>query len=95
MKGEEREIFIKKLIYKAWYRGCKETDRLIGTFAKKYLNDFSDEELIQFENILDISDQDLYNYLNRSEQPPEDIMALSAFKRLYDYDYFAEALEGV
>ena len=38
------EIFKKKLIYRAGYRGTKEMDILLSSFVNKYINDF-DENL--------------------------------------------------
>ena len=34
------EIFKKKLIYRAGYRGTKEMDILLSSFVNKYINNF-------------------------------------------------------
>ena len=39
------EIFKKKLIYRAGYRGTKEMDILLSSFVNKYINKF-DEDLL-------------------------------------------------
>ena len=39
------EIFKKKLIYRAGYRGTKEMDILLSSFVNKYINSF-DENLL-------------------------------------------------
>ena len=36
----ELEIFKKKLLYRASYRGTKEMDILLSSFVKKYINTF-------------------------------------------------------
>ena len=36
----ELEIFKKKLIYRAGYRGTKEMDILLSTFVNKNIDDF-------------------------------------------------------
>ena len=54
----------KKIIYRSNYRGTKEMDKLLGAFAKKYINNLSDDDLVKLEKLLDIDDSNLYNFLN-------------------------------
>ncbi len=54
----------KKIIYRSNYRGTREMDKLLGAFAKKYINDLSDDDLVKLEKLLDIDDSNLYNFLN-------------------------------
>ena len=58
------EIFKKKLIYRAGYRGTKEMDILLTEFVKKYLNSFNDEQLRQLEKFLEFEDEIIYNFYN-------------------------------
>ena len=60
----ELEIFKKKLLYRASYRGTKEMDILLTTFVKKYLNIFNDEQLKQLEKFLEFEDEIIYNFYN-------------------------------
>ena len=39
---EKLEIFKKKLLYRATYRGKKELDILLTNFVKKYINQLND-----------------------------------------------------
>ena len=57
----------KKIIYRSNYRGTKEMDKLLGAFTKKYINDLSENDLVKLENLLDIDDSNLYNFLNGLE----------------------------
>ena len=57
----------KKIIYRSNYRGTKEMDKLLGAFAKKYINDLSDADLHKLEKLLDIDDSNLYKFLNGLE----------------------------
>ena len=55
----------KKILYRSNYRGTKELDILLSSFVKKYIDDFSYEELIDLNNFLSIEDEKIYNfYLN-------------------------------
>ena len=62
--SEELEIFKKKLLYRASYRGTKEMDILLTKFVKKYLNVFSHEQLKQLEKFLEFEDEIIYNFYN-------------------------------
>jgi len=39
-------------------------DKLLGSFTKKYINKFNNEELLELEKLLDIDDDNLYNFYN-------------------------------
>jgi len=52
----------KKIIYRSNYRGTKEMDKLLGSFTKYYINKLNTDELLNLEKLLDIDDDNLYNY---------------------------------
>ena len=62
--NEELEIFKKKLLYRASYRGTKEMDILLTKFVKKYLNTFDYDQLKQLEKFLEFEDEIIYNFYN-------------------------------
>ena len=54
----------KKIIYRSNYRGTKEMDKLLGAFTKKYINKLNNDDLIDLEKLLDLDDDNLYNFYN-------------------------------
>jgi|TARA_B100001059_G_C17421304_1_gene373327 antitoxin CptB len=54
----------KKIIYRSNYRGTKEMDKLLGSFTKKYVNELIVKDLIDLEKLLNIDDNNLYNFYN-------------------------------
>ena len=54
----------KKIIYRSNYRGTKEMDKLLGAFTNKYLDQLEDEDLNQLIKLLEIDDNNLYNFYN-------------------------------
>ena len=58
------EIFKKKLIYRAGYRGTKEMDILLSSFVNKYINDFDENFLTELEKFLDFEDEIILNFYN-------------------------------
>ncbi|MGL9732176.1 MAG: succinate dehydrogenase assembly factor 2 [Wolbachia sp.] len=69
----DTSLLRKKLMYRSWHRGCKETDMLLGYFALKYLNKFSLNELIEYEKIVDLDDYELYCYITRKANLPSNL----------------------
>jgi antitoxin CptB len=74
------EIRRKRLRFRAWHRGTRETDLLFGGFADRHLTTFNSEQLDRLERLLENSDPDLYAWLTRRETTPSehdnDVMAL-------------------
>ena len=60
----EIEQLKKKIIYRSNYRGTKEMDKLLGAFTKKHINQLEEEDLIQLVELLEIDDNNLYNFYN-------------------------------
>ena len=54
----------KKIIYRSNYRGTKEMDKLLGAFTNKYLNQLDYEDLNELIKLLEIDDNNLYNFYN-------------------------------
>ncbi len=60
----------KKLRFRAWRRGFREIDLILGGFADQKLPDLSSVGLDEFERLLDAPDQDVYAWINGQEAPP-------------------------
>ena len=58
----DKEILKKKIIYRSLHRGTKEMDLLLGTFVKKYINQFSYIELKDLEKLIFMEDGILYKW---------------------------------
>ena len=54
----------KKIIYRSNYRGTKEMDKLLGAFTNKYLDQLEHKDLNQLIQLLEIDDNNLYNFYN-------------------------------
>jgi antitoxin CptB len=61
---------VKKLKFRAWRRGFREADLILGPFADVHLAGFSDGELSAFEILLDQPDQLLYAWIIGTEPTP-------------------------
>ncbi len=60
------ELLRKKILYRSEYRGITETELLLNSFIKKYIDDFSIVELKQLDDLLNVDDDNLFKwYLNK------------------------------
>ncbi len=59
------EIFKKKLIYRAGYRGTKEMDILLSKFVNKYIDTFDENHLLDLEKFLNYEDEIILDYYNK------------------------------
>jgi len=63
---------LKKLKFRAWRRGFREADLILGPFADLHVASFGPAELDAFEALLEAPDQDLYAWITgREPAPPE------------------------
>jgi antitoxin CptB len=60
----------KRLKFRSWHRGTRELDLLLGPFADRFLNDFTDAEMADYEALLILPDPDVYNWILGQAEPP-------------------------
>ena len=60
--NNELEIFKKKLIYRAGYRGTKEMDILLSSFVDKNIDFFNKQLLYELDKFLNFEDEVILNY---------------------------------
>lgn len=62
----------RRILFRAWRRGTREMDLIMGGFADAYVGDFSEEEVIEFERIIELPDIDLYRWINGEAPVPNE-----------------------
>ncbi len=60
----------KQVLYKSIHRGCKETDFLIGEFAKAKIETFDEEKLQLFKKLIEEDDLLIYDWILDKETVP-------------------------
>jgi antitoxin CptB len=63
----------KRLLYRAWHRGTREMDMILGQFADAHVPGMSADELGQFDDLLKENDPDIYNWITQRETPPANV----------------------
>ena len=66
----DREHRLKRLRFRAWHRGTKEADLLIGGFFDRHHGGWSDAEIDLFERLLEEQDVDIMGWATRSQPVP-------------------------
>lgn len=76
----------KRLKFRAWHRGTREADYMIGCYFDRYGASWGEAELDWFEALLDEDDVDVMAWALRTEPVPERYAgALMATMQKLDY----------
>lgn len=73
---QDRATRLKRLRIRAWRRGIRELDLLLGPFADTRPEDAPDIEV--FEQLLSENDNEIYDWFVGRESPPEQYLTLLA-----------------
>ena len=75
-KGETIDVRRRRLRFRAWHRGTREADLLIGSFADRHLDGFDAN-----------GDPDLYNWMSGGEPVPVELdTPVMALMKAHTYD---------
>jgi antitoxin CptB len=70
----------KRLLFRSWHRGTRESDLILGHFAEAYLIGFDTDQLERYEALLACDDADLFEWVSGRAAPPaaynHDVMRL-------------------
>lgn len=67
---ETRESRIKRIRYRSWHRGCKETDIILGNFCDHHIDSLDDTTLNIFDTLLDEDDANIWSWITHKTQAP-------------------------
>ena len=82
---------LRRLRFRAWHRGTKEADLLIGGFADRFAAGWNDTELRWFEALLDEQDVDVMGWAFGTIVVP-DAFGWPMMDALQRLDYVAVAM---
>ena len=64
------DIRRKRLTFRSWHRGTRESDLVLGRFADAHLAGFDDGQLDRYEVLLECADADLLDWITGRAMPP-------------------------
>ncbi len=62
----------KKLKFRAWHRGIKEMDLILGRYADEHLEQMSSIQMDQFSKLLKQADDEMYKWVSGAKDVPEE-----------------------
>jgi antitoxin CptB len=81
----ELDPYRRRILFRAWHRGIREMDLILGQFADTELAGLPDTDLAEFERILEEDDNDLFKWICGDMVLPERLLTplfarVSAFR---------------
>ncbi len=74
----------RRLLFRAWHRGIKEMDIVMGRFADAHIGTFTDEDMVALEALMTVPDQQMFACVLGAEAP-EPEFDTPMFRRLRDF----------
>jgi antitoxin CptB len=68
----DTEIRRRRLRFRAWHRGIREMDLLMGGFADAAIETLDDADLCCFEELMEVPDHDVFAWLTGQAPVPSD-----------------------
>ena len=68
--SEGLDIRRRKLLFRAWHRGLREVDLILGRFADSHIEELDEASLSEFENLMDVPDGELLAWLTGEAEVP-------------------------
>jgi len=68
--SEGLDVRRRKLLFRAWRRGVREMDLIVGRFADAYIDKFDDAALDAFERLIEVPNAELYAWVTGDRPAP-------------------------
>ena len=82
----DRDARLKRLKFRAWHRGTREADMLVGGYFDRWHEGWSADEMAWFELLLEEQDVDIIAWATGTAEVPERLQG-EMMNRLLDTDY--------
>lgn len=80
----------RRLLFRAWRRGTRELDLIMGRFLDEAITTLSEAEVEEFERLCDVPDLELYGWIVGSIPVPAEYDT-ELFRRIRDFDHAASS----
>jgi antitoxin CptB len=64
------QIRRKRLLFRSWHRGTRESDLILGRFADAHIAGFDEAQLDHYEALLECADADIFDWVSGRATPP-------------------------
>ncbi len=73
-----------RALFRAWRRGMREMDLILGGFADAHISDLGDHDLADFEALMDVPDDELYGWVTGRAEPGQEYLT-PVFQSIIDF----------
>ena len=71
----------RRTLFRAWHRGIREMDLIMGRFADSTIGELSEDELDELERLIEVPDRDLFRWITGEDETPSNYDT-ALFRRL-------------
>ena len=71
----------RRILFRAWHRGIREMDLLMGRFADAEIATMPEPDLDEFERLIEVPDRDLFRWITGEGEAPSNYDT-AVFRRL-------------
>jgi antitoxin CptB len=71
----------RKVLFRAWHRGIREMDLIMGRFADAEIGTMPEADLDEFERLIEVPDRDLFRWITGEDETPANYDT-AVFRRL-------------
>ncbi|MEZ5748664.1 MAG: succinate dehydrogenase assembly factor 2 [Caenibius sp.] len=82
----DSENRLRRIRFRAWHRGTREADYMIGGFFDRYHADWAEADIVWFEALLDEDDVDVMAWALQTQPVPERFQP-AQMQRMQRLDY--------
>jgi antitoxin CptB len=79
----------RRILFRAWHRGMRELDLIMGRFAQSAIAQLTADELVDFENLMEVPDRELLAWVTGETDVQADFDT-ALFRRLRDFNRLGE-----
>jgi antitoxin CptB len=89
LSSDGLEPLRKKLLFRAWHRGIREMDLILGRFADAHIGRMEAKELEEFAFLLEVFDRDLIRWFTEEVETPTE-WNTTLFQKIKQYHLTAD-----
>jgi len=83
----------RQVLFRAWHRGMREMDLIMGRFADAQIGELSEEDLAAFEGLIEVPDRDLLGWITGEAETPGNYDT-PLFRRLKGFHTHTSPIHG-
>ena len=81
----------RRILFRAWHRGMRELDLIMGRFADRQLASLADGEVDDLEQLMEVPDRDVLSWLTGEQATPANYDT-AVFRKLKAFHTHAQPL---